>query len=189
MRLRIAIAAGLGLVALAAAARVQERQGTRFGFGRPASVEEIARIDIDVMPDGTGLPEGRGTVAEGEGIYQEKCLACHGPTGREGPNDRLVGRIPRDAFPFANDRDYRLTIGNYWPYATTLYDYLNRAMPFDRPGSLMADEVYSLVALLLYWNKIIPEDFVMNRETLPGIQMPARDRFVPDNRTGGPIIR
>lgn len=160
-----------------------------FGFGHAASAGEIARLDIDVRPDGTGLPEGAGTVAEGRVVYAARCAGCHGPTGTEGPNDLLVGRLPNDAFPFATDPRVRLTIGNYWPYATTLYDYIRRAMPFDAPGSLQAEEVYSLVALLLYWNEIVPETATLNRETLPAVRMPSRDRFVPDNRTGGRVVR
>ena len=159
------------------------------GLGRTATTEEIRRLDIDVRPDGTGLPAGEGTVARGREVYNTRCIACHGPTGTEGPNDRLVGRIPGDEFPFANDPSVRLTIGNYWPYATTLFDYLYRAMPFDAPGSLEPDDVYSLVALLLHWNQIVPEDAHLNRETLPAVRMPARDRFVPDDRAGGRQIR
>jgi cytochrome c len=162
-----------------------------FGFGRHATPEEIAAWNIDVMPDGTGLPEGEGTVAEGAALYASACAACHGATGVEGPNDRLVGREPREGFPFG--KDPRLssmrTIGNYWPYATTLYDYINRAMPFDRPGSLDPDDVYSLVAYLLHENEIIAQGDVMNAATLPAVVMPARDRFVRDNRRGGPEIR
>lgn len=161
----------------------------RYGFGQPASLEHVAALDIDVRPDGVGLPPGQGTVAEGKAIYDQRCIACHGPTGTEGPNDRLVGRLPDDAFPFANEPGVRLTIGNYWPYATTLFDYINRAMPFDSPGSMMPNQVYSLVALLLYWNEIIPEDAVMTTETLPAVEMPSRDKFVVDNRTDGPTIR
>ena len=142
-------------------------QDTRFGFGRPATAAEIAALDIDVKPDGTGLPDGRGTVEDGRRVYAQKCLACHGPTGTEGPNNRLVGRVPNDAFPFATDGSIPLTIGNYWPYASTVFDYVRRSMPFDRPGSLEANEVYGLVALLLFWNEIIPETAVMDRTTLP----------------------
>lgn len=162
-----------------------------FGFGRHATPEEIAAWDIDVMPDGTGLPAGQGTVPEGELIYAAQCAACHGTTGVEGPNDRLVGREPREGFPFGRDPTFSSmrTIGNYWPYATTLYDYLYRAMPFDRPGSLEHDEVYALVAFLLYKNEIIDEDVVMDSSTLPAVVMPARDRFVRDNRRGGAEIR
>jgi cytochrome c len=168
-----------------------ERAPDEFGFGRAATVEEIRAWDTDVMPDGAGLPPGRGTVAEGAAVYAAKCVACHGATGNEGPFDRLVGREPREGFPFG--RDPRLlsqrTIGNYWPYATTLYDYINRAMPVTAPGSLRPDEIYALVAYLLYLNEIVPEGAVMDAQTLPAVVMPARDRFVRDTRRGGAEIR
>jgi len=143
------------------------------------------------MPDGTGLPPGTGTVAAGEALYVEQCQVCHGVDGRGGEFDKLVGREPRKGFPFG--RDGRLleqrTIGNYWPYATTLYDYINRSMPQAVPGSLRPDEVYSLVAYLLYRNEIIPREATMDAQTLPKVVMPARDRFVRDNRRGGAEVR
>ena len=160
-----------------------------FGIGRPATAEEIAVWDIDVMPDGTGLPSGSGTVAAGASLYAVQCAACHGATGTEGPNDRLVGRNPEDDFAFARNRRLHKTIGSYWPYATTLYDYIYRAMPQTTPGSLTPDEVYSLVAYLLWRNDIVAEDVVMDAATLPAVVMPARDRFVRDNREGGPEVK
>lgn len=186
---------GVGVAGLAAwlgpatGARDGPPQDERLGIGRAATEQEIARWDIDVGPDGVGLPDGRGTAREGAAIYLATCSACHGLSGREGPNNVLVGRLPGDAFPFATDPRLGLTIGNYWPYATTVFDYINRAMPLDRPGTLDADEVYALVALLLHWNGVVSEDAVMDRGTLPEVVMPSRDRFVPDNRTGGPVIR
>jgi cytochrome c len=162
-----------------------------FGYGRTVLAEEISAWDIDVMPDGTGLPAGSGTVSEGSIIYKHKCTACHGATGIEGPFDKLVGREPRNNFPFGKDYKYSSmrTIGNYWPYATTLFDYIRRAMPQNEPGSLTADEVYALSAYLLHLNEIVPSDAVMDLKTLPAIEMPARDRFVMDNRRGGREIR
>ena len=160
-----------------------------FGFGEAATAEEIAALDIDIMPDGTGLPPGSGSVQRGQGIYAAKCASCHGATGVEGPYDVLVGRIPNDEFPFGSDRSVRSTIGNYWPYATTLYDFIYRTMPFEAPGSLNPDDLYSLVAALLYMNELVPEDVVMNAETLPQVIMPARDRFVADDRRGGAEVR
>jgi hypothetical protein len=154
-----------------------------FGIGRPATPSEIAVLDIDVGPDGNGLPSGRGTSIEGAPIYGARCAGCHGKSGKEGPNDVLVGRDPRQGFPFSTDPRLPRTIGNYWPYATTLFDYIRRAMPPDAPGTLKDDEVYALVALLLAWNEIIPSDAVMDAASLPKVQMPARDRFVPDSRT------
>lgn len=181
------------VVFLTGQALAQERKGdespARFGFGRTPTAEEVASRDIDVMPDGTGLPEGRGTASEGEAIYYAKCASCHGVEGKDGPNDELVGREPREGFPFGNDGGLRKTIGNYWPYATTIFDYTNRAMPFDEPGSLEPNEVYALVAFLLLKNEIIQEDVVMDRESLPEVVMPARDRFVMDDRKGGRELR
>jgi len=161
----------------------------RLGFGRPASRADIERLDIDVMPDGTGLPPGSGSVAAGRELYAARCALCHGTTGTEGPNDRLVGRFPADSFPFGTDPSARRTIGNFWPYATTLFDYIRRAMPFDAPGSLTSEQIYSVAAWLLFANDLIPEDAVLDARSLPAIRMPARLRFVPDNRRGGREIR
>jgi cytochrome c len=163
----------------------------RFGFGTPATGEEVRQADTDVTPDGRGLPHDSGTVSQGESIYRLRCSGCHGATGTEGPFDHLVGREPGDSFNFGREPNFlaKRTIGNYWPYATTLYDYINRAMPFDAPGSLSSGEVYSVVAYLLYRNQIVPGNGVMSDRTLPLVRMPARDRFVVDNRSGGRTIR
>lgn len=152
----------------------------RFGFGSEASESRVAMWDIDVKPDGEGLPPGSGTVAEGEQVYMMHCVACHGPTGTEGPNDRLVGTEPWGQWPGSR------TVGGYWPYATTLYSYISKAMPQLTPGILTPDETYAVVAYILHLNDIVPEDAVMDAETLPAVRMPARDRFVIDDRTGGP---
>jgi mono/diheme cytochrome c family protein len=157
----------------------------RLDIGRPASPAEIAAWDIDVGPDGRGLPDGRGTPSGGERIYAERCAACHGKSGTEGPADILVGREPREGFPFGRDPNIPKTIGNYWPYATTLFDYVRRAMPANAPGSLRDADVYDVVAYLLFRNEIIPSDAVVDRTSLPKVTMPARDRFVVDPR-GGP---
>lgn len=166
-----------------AAYALPENAPDRFSVGSSASEARIAMWDIDVKPDGEGLPEGSGTVAQGEQVYMVECIACHGPTGVEGPYDRLVATDPWDDWPVNRG------IGNYWPYATTLYDYIRRAMPQLAPGSLTADQTYAVIAYLLYRNGIIAEDAVMSRETLPAVEMPARGRFVVDNRTGGRTIR
>lgn len=150
-----------------------------FGFGREAAEARIAQWDIDVRPDGEGLPQGSGTVAEGRAIYDVQCVACHGPTGTEGPNDRLVDPVQWDLYPTTR------TVGNYWPYATTLYDYIRKAMPQLTPGILSDDEVYAVIAYILYLNEIVAEDAVMSAETLPQVVMPARDKFVVDDREGG----
>jgi cytochrome c len=161
----------------------------RFGFGREATAEEIDAIDIDIMPDGTGLPEGKGSVARGKQLYRNQCVQCHGTEGQGADYEALAGREPEDGFPFSDSLSHRVTVGNYWPYATTLYDYIHRAMPQAVPGSLPPDDVYSLVAFVLYLNRIVPEDATLDEETLPLIEMPARDRFVYDDRRGGGELR
>lgn len=148
-----------------------------FGFGQSASEREIQARDIDVDPTGGGLPPGQGTVKQGALVYAAKCAACHGATGKEGPQDRLVGG--RETLASANPVK---TVGSYWPYATTLYDYIRRAMPFNAPQSLSADEVYSVVAWLLHQNGIIAEEMVIDARTLPQIRMPNRNGFIPDPR-------
>ena len=170
-------------------ARAQNRPAAppaSFGIGRPATPADIAKWDIDIRPDGTGLPPGQGTAAEGAAIYATRCAMCHGKTGREGPNDVLVGRVAGDGFPFSRDPKLPHTIGNYWPYATTLFDYIRRAMPPEKPGSLQDNEVYALVAHLLALNELIPADSTMDATMLPKVRMPARDRFVPDARKAKP---
>ncbi len=176
-------------VGLAAAAAAQPQDG-RFGFGRPATAEDIAAWDIDVMPDGAGLPEGSGTAESGAPVYAAQCAVCHGPAGEGGVADRLVGYDPASTPPFgpryeawrAAGDDVPFSVGNYWPYATTLFDYIRRAMPTDAPGTLAPDEVYGLVAWILAENGLIAPDAVMNTETLPAVEMPARDVFVPQER-------
>ena len=159
------------------------------GIGRAATPQDIAKIDIDVRPDGKGLPEGKGTAAEGAKIYAAKCASCHGANGQGATADRLVDRESGKNWDFATNPKLVKTVGNYWPYATTLYDYTYRAMPFMQPGTLTPDETYSLVAHILALNKIVPEDAVMDRTTLPKVVMPSRDRFVVDNRKGGKIVK
>ena len=151
----------------------------RFEFGHAPSENEIAAWDIDVRPDGKGLPPGSGTVASGARVYAARCSSCHGATGVEGPYNVLVGRQPNDVFPFAQDPTQPKTIGSYWPYATTVFDYIRRTMPTESPGSLSDDDVYGLTAYLLYRNEIVPEDVEMNRESLPRVVMPSADRFRP----------
>jgi len=158
------------------------KEPATFGIGRPATPAEIAAWDIDVGPDGAGLPPGRGTSADGAPIYAARCAGCHGKTGKEGPNDVLVGRLPGDAFTFARDPKAPKTIGSYWPYATTVFDYIRRAMPPDKPGSLQDDEVYGLTAYLLSLNELIAADAVIDAASLPKVKMPAHDHFVPDTR-------
>src|SRR5687768_181177 len=159
------------------------------GIGRVATAEEIKAIDIDVMPDGRGLPPGSGTVAEGAKIYAEKCASCHGKNGEGASFERLVATDSGKNFDFATNAKLPRSTGNYWPYAATLYDYTYRAMPFMQPGTLSANETYSLVAFILALNKIVPDDAMMDAATLPKVKMPARDRFVIDNRRGGKVVK
>lgn len=154
-----------------------------FEFGKLASQEKIALIDIDVRPDGKGLPEGSGTFREGKIIFENQCSRCHGKTGREGPYGKLVKSESTDGK--RADR----TIGDYWPYATTLFDYINRAMPYDHPGSLTAEQVYSITAFLLTENQLIDSTIVIDANTLPKVIMPAKDLFVTDDRKGGAEVK
>jgi cytochrome c len=166
-----------------------ERRGNaqpeRFGYGRPATEKEIAAKAIAIRPDGKGLPPGSGTVREGVAIYEAKCASCHGASGVEGPFNVLVAPDTAGAPPFDQAPQRIKAIGNYWPYATTVFDYVRRAMPFDAPGSLSDNEVYSVTAYLLHANKLIDAAAVINAKTLPGIIMPARKYYVTDNRKGG----
>jgi len=159
------------------------------GIGRAATQEEIAKLDIDVRPDGKGLPDGKGTVAEGAKVYAAKCQSCHGANGAGGSADKLVDRDSGTNWDFATNAKLVKTVGNYWPYATTLYDYTNRAMPFTQPGTLTPNETYSLVAYILSLNKIVADDAVMDKNSLPKVVMPSRDRFVVDNRKGGKLVK
>jgi len=167
------------VLAMSVASTSAQQPPKTFGIGRPATDAEIKAEDIDIGPDGAGLPAGKGTAAEGATIYAAKCAQCHGKTGKEGPNDVLVGRGP---FPSGADTTSRRTIGNYWPYATTVFDYIRRAMPAPAPGTLKDDDVYALTAFLLAENEIIPRDAVMDASTMPKVVMPARDKFVADPR-------
>jgi cytochrome c len=155
----------------------------RFGLGSEASAARIAMWDTDVKPDGEGLPPGRGSVGEGQIVFLTYCVACHGPTGVEGPNDVLVGSEPWTEWPGS------VTVGGYWPYATTLYDYIARAMPQLTPGILTPNQTYAVIAYILHRNGVVPADAVMDAETLPAVRMPARDRFVVDDRRGGQEVR
>ena len=144
-------------------------------LGAPASPEEIARYDISIPPSGAGLPKGSGTAREGAKVYEQKCQACHGAKGTGKPADALAG----GQGTLASKTPLR-TVGSYWPYATTLFDYVRRAMPITNPLSLTNDEVYAVSAYVLYLNGIVGEDVAMNAQTLPQVKMPNRDGFVSD---------
>ena len=179
----------LGAIAASYSISAQSPSSRPLGIGRVATADEIAKIDIDVRPDGRGLPDGKGTVAEGAAIYAAKCASCHGKNGEGATFDRLVATDSGKNFDFAMNPKLPRAVGNYWPYATTLYDYTYRAMPFMQPGTLTPDETYALVAYILHLNNIVPENAVMDRKTLPAVKMPARDRFVIDNRKGGKVVK
>lgn len=149
-----------------------------FGIGKTATPEEIAGWDIDIRPDGLGLPEGEGTVSEGEVLYEKFCATCHGLFG-EGE-----GRWPVLAGGKGTLKDERptKTVGSYWPYASTLYDYIRRAMPFTAPRSLSDEQVYHITAYVLYLNELVDEDFVLNQDNLATIEMPNKDGFFIDPR-------
>jgi S-disulfanyl-L-cysteine oxidoreductase SoxD len=145
-------------------------------FGRPISPADLAPWDISVGPDGAGLPAGSGTPEQGAKVYADQgCAACHGEKGSGGPAGPLVGGGPLNAA----DRTPAKLIGNYWPYATTVFDFTRRAMPWQQPKTLTDNEVYAVTAYILALNKIIGDDDVMNAETLPKVKMPNRDGFIP----------
>jgi len=165
---KLLLLAGCALVLIRSAA-AQEGPG----LGVPASPAQVAGWDISIGPDGAGLPPGSGTSAQGEAIYAVKCVACHGERGQGALNDVLAGGqgTLRDAEP-------NRTIGSYWPYATTVFDYVRRAMPYNEPMSLSNDDVYALTAYLLRINGIIDDKEVMNAQSLPRVEMPNAGNFV-----------
>ena len=156
-------------------------QSPSLGIGHPPKPERLKQIDIDVTPDGKGLPPGSGTAAKGKDVYTRRCETCHGPTGKEGPQDILAG----GKGSLATEKPQK-TVGSYWPYATTLWDYINRAMPFDHPSTLTPDEVYSAAAYVLFLNGIVGEQDTLDQATLPKVQMPNRNGFVSDPRPDVP---
>jgi cytochrome c len=148
-----------------------------FGFGRPATDVAIAAWNIDVDAQGRGLPAGQGSVASGAKIYAEKCAACHGVNGEGKPADALVGGAGS-----LNGKAPSKTVGSFWPYATTLYDFIYRAMPYTAPQSLTPSEVYALTAWILHRNGVLPQDAVLDAARLPQVQLPNRAGFVHDPR-------
>lgn len=180
------VAAGATADLTPAYAPPAEYRPGHFGIGRAPTRAEVEAWNTAIGPEGTELPPGKGSVAEGAAIYRTQCAACHGVSG-EGIHPvypALIGRDPRgEDFDFASDPTVPRTIGNYWPYATTLYDYIRRAMPLFTPGSLSADQTYAVTAYLLAANRVIPDTTVLDAAALRAVQMPARNRFVPDDRS------
>jgi len=164
----------IATAALAACA-VQPPAGKPPAFGAAVSAEEVARWDISIPPSGAGLPKGGGSARQGLKVYEEKCQSCHGAKGVGKPADPLAGGVGSLA-----SRTPLRTVGSYWPYATTLFDYVRRAMPITNPLSLTDDEVYAVSAYVLFLNGIVGEDAVMNAQMLPQVKMPNRDGFVSD---------
>jgi cytochrome c len=170
--MRKLIAAGALLVLSSAAF------GQSPNLGKPISPEDLAAWDISIGPNGAGLPPGSGTAKQGEAVFTAKCQACHGEKGAGRPNDRLVGgqgSLPGDKPPIK-------TVGSFWPYATTLFDYVRRAMPYVESKSLSPDETYAVVAYILNLNGVVGDTDVINAQTLPNVKMPNRDGFIPFHR-------
>jgi cytochrome c5 len=164
----LALAIALGFGAVTAAAETPR-------LGKPISEADIAAWDIAIMPDGTGLPPGSGTSVQGAKVYAEKCSSCHGDGAKGGPGYPLA---MFGGAPVSSGIDTPKTIGNFYGYSTTVFDFIRRTMPFNQPRTLSNDEVYALTAYLLALNKIIPENEVMNAKTLPQVKMPNRDGFI-----------
>jgi S-disulfanyl-L-cysteine oxidoreductase SoxD len=143
-------------------------------LGKAISESDVAAWDISILPDGTGLPPGSGTAAQGSMVFAAKCAVCHGENGKGGTAAALVGGPP-----LTSGIETVKTVANFWPYATTIFDFTRRAMPWQRPRTLTNDEVYALTAFILAQNKIIGDGDVMNAQTLPKVRMPNRDGFIP----------
>jgi len=166
------------LLAMSTLALAQE--SGRYGFGSAASAQELSQF-VSPLPDGRGLPSGSGSVQEGKQLYGAQCAACHGAKLEGGQGDRLLGGRGSLA---GNDpaKAPIKTVESYWPYATTLFDYIKRAMPFTTPGSLSNDQVYALCAYILSQANIVPESATLDARSLATVKMPNRDGFVPDPR-------
>jgi cytochrome c len=164
----------------------REYPAGHFGLGAAPTPAQVAAWNTDIGPEGEALPPGRGSARDGGRIFAQQCAACHGAAGQglEPLYPLLVSRDPRgEGFAFASDPTIPRSIGNYWSHATTLYDYIRRAMPLYTPGSLSADETYAVVAFLLAANAVIPDTATLDAAALRAVQMPARGKFVPDDRS------
>ncbi len=181
----VLLAAALAVLGAPDFARAQGYP-SKFDFGVSASAQDVAAVAIAIAPDGTGLPVGNGDYAGGKKLYESACAACHGadlqgvaglPNMPAGAALRLIGG--RGTLTTKNPV---MTVESYWPYATTLFDYVRRAMPFQAPGSLTADEIYAVLAYILAEGNVIDKAVVLDAQTLPRVQMPNRDGFIPDPR-------
>ena len=168
---------GIAFAILLCAGVSDARAQSPYGIGRPATAEEIAGWNIDVGRDGSNLPEGRGSVSQGRDVFAQQCASCHGEKGEGGLGDRLVG----GQGTIGTAKPIR-TVGSYWPYATTLFDYIRRAMPQNAPQSLSNEDVYAVSAYILSLNGLAAADATLDAKSLAAIRMPNRDRFVGDAR-------
>jgi cytochrome c len=162
-----------------------------YALGQPARADWIAYLDTDVDTTGAGLPGGHGTAAEGAGVFMAKCASCHGARGEGIANAPVLIQplIPTDSFPWAGNPGAPKTVGNYWPFATTLYGYVRHSMPQTAPGSLTPNEVYEVVAYLLAENGVLARETVLDAQSLPKVKLPMRSRLVLDTRKGGAEVR
>jgi mono/diheme cytochrome c family protein len=180
------------LTACSGSSSANAEPARHYAIGRAATPAEITAWSTEIGSDGAELPAGSGTVDAGAAIYAAKCASCHGAKGEgmEPAYPALIGRDPKgENFVFSTDWKITRTIGNYWPYATTVFDYVRRAMPLTQPGSLTNDEVYALTAYLLAANQVIPMNTKLDAAGLRGVKMPYVDRFVRDDRKGGHEVR
>jgi len=164
------------LLGLIASCAVGYQSNGTIGIGKPITENQIHLWNIDIGPNGDGLPVGSGTAIAGEVLYQEQCASCHGDKGQGGIANRLVGGGA------LNTSTPVKTVGSFWPYSTTIFDYMRRAMPHSAPQSLSNDQVYAATAYILFLNKIIAKDAVMDAKSLPLVRMPNRDGFIPIER-------
>jgi mono/diheme cytochrome c family protein len=175
--LRMTKAAAIALAFIAVASAADAAQQGPYGIGRAATAAEIAGWNIDIGPDGRGLPPGSGSVTHGREVFEQQCVACHGDKGQGGVGDRLVG----GQSTLATSKPVK-TVGSFWPYAPTLFDYIHRAMPQNAPESLSNEDVYAVSAYILHLNGLLPADAILDAKTMAAIKMPNRNMFVGDTR-------